>query len=438
MSDAFNLNVVTFKKNSYITVEGKENDRFYIIKQGKVLLSREDEIVKERDGNILQAGDFFGVVAVMSNHAHIETALTLTEVTVIAVTENEFDEFIRHNTEGAMNIISQFSSRMRYLNKALTHLTLNDTTEEDEAENLFDVGQYYDKVQNYSHAYYAYRQYLVYCPEGKHAAEARERFKAVESHAKPVPFTIDGSKRIYAADTVLYIQGEPAQELYVIQNGAIKISKIVNGNEVLLSVLKAGDVIGEMAVLGSKPRSVTAVTSEMTTLIAISKNNFANVVANSPQIIGSLVKSLAERIWFLYRQLSNSSLVDPIARMYDVLLIQLEKNRVPLDINNPYAFDFGLQELIMLTGIPAEEVEKSLNRFKADPVIKIIDEKIYTEHVPVLVKTCNYYKRVDGRKKAFQEAHNKQRKEIPRISKPQTPETNADEGESAPETPEEE
>ncbi|MDR2536302.1 MAG: Crp/Fnr family transcriptional regulator [Treponema sp.] len=421
MSDMFNLNIITFKKGSYIIIESKEDDRFFILKEGKVQLSREDEVVKERDGNILQAGDFFGVVAAMSHHNHIETAQALTDVSLIAVQEDEFDGFIQHNTEVAMNIIVQFSNRMRYLSKAFTQLTLNDTTEEDEVAHLFDIGKYYDKTENFSHAFYAYQQYLKYCPNGEHAAEAKERYKAVLSYAKSIPFTSDGNKRIYAADTVLYAQGEPAQEMYVIQSGAVKITKIVNNNEVLLAVFKAGDILGEMAILESKPRSVTAVTVEATTLISISKNNFANIVSTNPQIVGRLVKSLADRIWFMYRQLTNTSLMDPIARMYDVLLIQLEKNRIPLESPNAYSFDIGPQELVSLAAVPEEDVDKALNKFTANPIIKIIEGKIYVEHIKSLTKECNYYKSVDRRKKAFRESQDKDKRiEIPKISKPDT------------------
>jgi CRP-like cAMP-binding protein len=417
MDSTFNLNILTFKKGSYIIVEGKEDNRFFIIKDGKVLISREAEVVKERDGNILQPGDFFGVVSALSHHNHIETARAVTEVSLIAVPEADFDSFIQHNTQVAMNIITQFSIRMRYLNKAFTQRTLNDTTEGEEVGNLFDIGKYYDKVKNFSHAFYAYHQYLKYCPDGANVAEAKERLEAAKSYAKIIPFTADGNKRVYAADTVLYAQGEPAQEMYVIQSGAIRISKIVNNNEVILTTLKAGDVLGEMAILESKPRSVTAVTVEMTTLISISKSNFANIVDTNPQIVGHLVKSLAERIWFIYRQLTNTNLLDPIARIYDVLLIQLEKYRVPLDSEGAYSFDFGLSQLIALTGIPEEEAERTIHKFTANPNIKIIDNKIYAEQVAALTKEANYYKSVDGRKKAFRESQESKSLEITKISR---------------------
>jgi CRP-like cAMP-binding protein len=405
MIDHAQFNLITYKKNSYILVEGKQDDCFYIIKEGKVQLSRNAEVVKERDGNILKPGDFFGVVATMSSHRHIETALAVTDVSVIVVQKSQFDAFIQSDTSMAMNIIMQFANRMRYLTKSLSHLTLNDETEEENASNLFLVGKYYDKVENYSHAYYAYHQYLKYCPDGTYIAEAKERLEAVSSYAKVMPFINEGNKRTYGPDTILYIQGEPGEELYVIQSGSVKITKIVNDNEILLSMLKPGDIVGELAILESKPRSITAIThDEECTLIVISKANFSSIVHSNPQIIGHLIQSFAERIWFLYRQLSNTVLVNPVARIYDALLIQLERIRIPLDSKEGYTFNFGMKELVALTGIPEEESNKAAHRITEDPNIKIVDDNIQILRIADMTKEAEYYRNIEWRKKVFRES----------------------------------
>jgi CRP-like cAMP-binding protein len=388
---------------------GKLNECFFIIKRGRVQLSREAEVVKERDGNILGPGDFFGVIAAMSSHGHIETAQAITDVVLTVVEKHQFDGFIQHNIPMAKNIIMQFSNRMRYLTKSLTQLTLEDNTEAENASDLFTVGQYYDKVESFSHAYYAYRQYLKYCPDGEYAAEAKERLKAVTSYAKAVPFITDGNRRIYGKDTVLYIQGEPGEELYVIQSGSIKLTKIINGNEILLGVLKVGDIVGEMSILESKPRSVTAVTHEDCTIIAISKESFETIVNSNPQIIGHLIQLVAERIWFLYKQLSNTLLADPLARLYDAMLIQLEKERVPLTSPEGYTFNFGLKDLVAMTGISEEDADKAVERIKADSNIHIADDIINILHVAAVTKQGEYYRSIEWRKKTFREKQEKQR-----------------------------
>ncbi|MDR2618230.1 MAG: cyclic nucleotide-binding domain-containing protein, partial [Treponema sp.] len=93
------LSFVNFKKDSYIVVEGKQNaDRFFIIRQGKVRVFKEVEVVEEEGGNVLGPGDFFGVVSTMSSHSHIETAQALTDVTLISVQKDQYGQLIQNNT----------------------------------------------------------------------------------------------------------------------------------------------------------------------------------------------------------------------------------------------------------------------------------------------------------------------------------------------------
>ena len=394
--------ILTFNKGAYIIVEGKKDSRFFIIQEGHVQLSLEEEVVEERDGLVFGPGDFFGVVAAMSLHAHLETAKAMTDVTVLAVNVSDFDVFIQQNKDIALSIILFFSNRMRFLNKELTQMTLNDETEGEDTSHLFDLGKFYYDKQKFDYAYFAYRQYIRFCPDGENIEEAKRFLAELKPYALTLPFVTLKNRRIYAEDTILYAQGEPSEEFYVIQSGSVRVTKVVNDNEVLLSILKAGDVVGEMSILDSKPRSVTAIVNESSTLFVITKKNFDEIVVTSPQIIGLLMRSLSERIWFLYKHLYNATLQYPIARLYDTLLIKLEKVKVPLESDGGYACDFGVEELVSMTsGLVGEDAEKAVQKFLSNPNIIIVDDKIHIKRISSITKECNYFKSIDRRKKAF-------------------------------------
>ncbi|MDR3174172.1 MAG: Crp/Fnr family transcriptional regulator, partial [Treponema sp.] len=183
MAEQLQLTFVTFAKNSYITVEGKQNaDRFFIIRTGKVVISKEVEVVEEERGNILGPGDFFGVVSTMSSHSHIETAKAATDVSLISVQKNQYPQLIQNNTPVAMKIILQFSRRMRYLDEALTRLTLKHNSESTSSQ-LFTIGEYYAKKSQYLQAFYAYNQYIKYNPKGPDVATARMRMMKIAPYA---------------------------------------------------------------------------------------------------------------------------------------------------------------------------------------------------------------------------------------------------------------
>jgi CRP-like cAMP-binding protein len=407
MDGQLQLAFVTFNKDSYIIVEGKPNaDRFFIIRQGKVRVSKQVEVVEEEGGNILGPGDFFGVVSTMSGHSHIETARALTDVTLISVQKEQYGQLIQNNTPVAMKIILQFSKRLRYLDVALSRLTLKNAADaEANPSHLYNVGLYYAKQSQFNQAYYALLQYVKYCPQGENIAVAREMMMKIALYAKDVKTERrnDEFNRTYKKNTMLFSEGEPGDELYIIQRGSVKIVKIMEGKEVLLAILKAGDIFGEMALLEAKPRAASAVAYEDCIVLAVNRANYERMIASQPQIIARLTILLSERIWVIYKQLANTLISDPVGRMYDALLVQLEKNRIAINSANPHIFDFGLKELVNMVGLPPADQVPALKTFQANKKIQIVQDKIMIAEISDISKQTEFYKKMQRIEKARQE-----------------------------------
>ncbi|MDR2663176.1 MAG: cyclic nucleotide-binding domain-containing protein [Treponema sp.] len=408
MAGPLQLAFVNYKKDSYIVVEGKPNaDRFFIIRQGKVRIFKDVEVVEEEGGSIVGPGDFFGVVSTMSSHSQIETAQALTDVTLISVMKDQYGQLIQNNTPVAMKIILQFSKRMRYLDEALTRLTLKSNAQED-ASHLYKVAEYYTRQSQYNQAYYAYHQYIKHCPRGENVNKARELMMKIGPYAKGVKldYKADEFNRVYPKDSMICSEGEPGDELFIIQKGTVKITKIVNNNEVLLAVLKSGDIFGEMALLESKPRAACAVAYEECHVMAVNRVNFERMVSTQPQIVARLTTLLAERIWFIYKQLANTLINDPIGRMYDALLIQLEKSRVPIN-SASYTFDFGPKELVNMVGIPQNDGGLVLRKLMENKKIQIVKDKdkdkIHAMEVSEISKQTEYFRKMQKIDKARRE-----------------------------------
>lgn len=393
------LAFVNFRKGSYILVEGKaESDRFYIIQGGKVQITKETEVVAEEGGNVLGPGDFIGVVSSMSGHSQIETAIAMTDVTLISVRRDQFSELIEKNTPVAMKIIYSFTKKMRYLDEALTRITLKKNVESD-ITHLFSIGEYYAKLSQYNLALYAYYHYLKNAPNGQYAAVARERFMALKSMGVSVtPSLLEPKQgemsRQYPVESMVFCECQPGAELYIIQKGQVKITKIVDKNEVLLAVLKPGDMFGEMALLENKPRSASAIAQEGTQLLAVNRQNFNQMVSTQPQLIARLTTTLADRIWLMYKQLANTLINDPVGRMYDMLVIQLEKQRVAMQAGKSYNFDFGPTELANMCGLPKESSNRHISDFCREPIIRLIDDRISVTDMLELSKQGAYRKKL--------------------------------------------
>jgi len=396
MAAPLQLAFVNFAANSYIIVEGKRNaDRFFIIRSGKVRLSKEVQIVAEEQGDTLGPGDFFGVVSTMSGHSHIETAQAKTEVTLISVQKDQFSQLIQNNAPVAMKIILQFSKRMRYLDEALTRITLKDNAAEDPS-HIYYVAEYYAKHNQYNQAFYAYQKFMKCCPQGVNAQTAMERIKKIAPYVKNVqqPFKPDEMVRSYTKDQIVFCEGEPGDELFIIQKGSVKIIKITESNEILLAVLKSGDIFGEMALLESKPRAAGAVAYENCQLMAVNRENFQQMIKSQPQLIARLTTLLSERIWLIYRQLANTQINDPLGRMYDMLQIQIDKKKIDVSAITNYGFDFGLKELINMVGFSQGDGALAGKKLMENRTFQIINDKIVVKDIKEIARQNAYYKKM--------------------------------------------
>ncbi len=401
---ALQLQVVNFIKNAYITIEGKaSNNCFYIIRSGNVLISKEAEKNKTET---LNPGDFFGVISAMSNHNHTETAMALTDVSLIMVHKEQFPLLIQKNNPVAMKIVLSFSRKLRELDTAIAELTLKSISTED-VVNLFNIGEYYLKQSQFNHAYYAFYRFLQYCKDNENAQKAKMFLEQIKPHAKAVFLepTKEQFKRMYPDNTMVFCEHEPGNELYIIQSGKIKITKMIDNKEVLLAVLKEGDIFGEMALLENKPRSASAIAYGDTQLMAVNKENFKNMISTQPQLVTKLISLLAERTWVVYRQLTNLKIKSKIGRTYDALLIQLEKNKIPIKHGMAHAFEFGPKELANMVGLTKEEAQTIMKEIFANKKFQLVDNKITVTDIEEIKKQVDYYKKMEELENKRKQSH---------------------------------
>ena len=250
------LQIVNFKQGSYLVVEGKaDSDHFYIIQKGSVQCLKS---TGNGTSTVLYGpGDFVGVVPCMSGHLQIETAIARTDVLAISVKKEQYPELIAQNTPVALKIIKTFANRMRVMNEMLTKATLHSVVKED-YEQIFNVAKFYDKTSRKDIAAYAYYQYLKTKPTGPNAETAKAQFIALKPCTHAVYFEPNADlTRSYPKDTMIFSESQSGADMFIIQSGEVTISKVVNGNEVTLAVLKKGDMFGEMALLENKKALVT-------------------------------------------------------------------------------------------------------------------------------------------------------------------------------------
>lgn len=169
--------------------------------------------------------------------------------------------------------------------------------------------------------------------------------------------------RTYAAGEVLFRDGEPGTEMYVIQSGTVRISKHVREIEKTLAVLGAGEFFGEMAILNAKPRSATATVQEDARLLLIDSVTFESMVTGNTEIALRIIRKLARRLDSANSLIEILLYRDPKARVILGLSRQAELEGTPVEGGIFVPVDAaGLADHVGLDPQLAAEVVERLER----------------------------------------------------------------------------
>lgn len=101
---------------------------------------------------------------------------------------------------------------------------------------------------------------------------------------KELQIVIDAmdEKNVNAGDIVIN-EGEPGDDLYVVEQGKLACSKVINGAEQHLKNYEAGDVFGELALLYNAPRAATIKSVEGSQLWVLDRSTFNHIVKDASQ-----------------------------------------------------------------------------------------------------------------------------------------------------------
>jgi CRP-like cAMP-binding protein len=131
--------------------------------------------------------------------------------------------------------------------------------------------------------------------------------------------------REFPKGTVLFRDGEPGKEMYVVQLGRVTISKRVGEVEKILSSLGPGEFLGEMSILNAKPRSATATCAEDSKLLVIDAKTFEAMIRSNAEIAIRMIKKLATRLQEANEQIENLLFHDASSRVVHFLATAAEK-----------------------------------------------------------------------------------------------------------------
>ncbi len=123
-------------------------------------------------------------------------------------------------------------------------------------------------------------------------------------------------RKVYKAGETLFKENEVGQILYIICKGEVKVCKEGPGGDLqTITLLKDGDICGEMSFLDGRPHSATIVALVETEVYLLRKEDFDKLIPNHPFLIYKLMKNIVFTIHAIVRGM-NTRYVEMINYMW--------------------------------------------------------------------------------------------------------------------------
>lgn len=130
----------------------------------------------------------------------------------------------------------------------------------------------------------------------------------------------------YKAGEIIFLEGNPAEGLWVVEQGRVKVYKLnENGNEHILHLLGPGKTFNDIGALdtGSNPANAAAL-SETVKVWLIPLDIITSVLSRNPQVALNVIRLLAMRVRSLVGQIEDLALYSVMSRLARFLLKQVD------------------------------------------------------------------------------------------------------------------
>jgi CRP/FNR family transcriptional regulator len=206
---------------------------------------------------------------------------------------------------------------------------------------------------------------------------------------------MQGLCRVFADGQMIFCEYEPGEELYVIKTGKVEILKVTPPEEILLSILREGDIFGELSIVSSSPRSATAVAAGETQLLPVSRESLPSVFGKSPATVAKILAALSQRIWFTFIRLRSRVYANPLTRTYALLENKLLEDRVSLTSTRPYTLPLSIGEILGMAGVPSDHVDSVKDLLTDDVNLAFQFRQVTIENPSALEARARYYRTRD-------------------------------------------
>jgi len=168
----------------------------------------------------------------------------------------------------------------------------------------------------------------------------------------------------HAAEQVIVMEQDWGESLFLMRRGMAKVRTFTaDGDEVVMALLGAGDVFGEMAALDGTPRSADVVALTSLTVVKLRAAPFSDLLHHNASLALALARLEAARLRDMNRRLSLQW-ADATIRLLDALAYLARCGSADHDPRAPIP-PLAQREMGVLAGLARETASRTLSKLRS-------------------------------------------------------------------------
>jgi CRP/FNR family transcriptional regulator, cyclic AMP receptor protein len=167
----------------------------------------------------------------------------------------------------------------------------------------------------------------------------------------------------FVAGHLIFAEGQPADRLYIIVSGKVKIGCSHKGMENLFSVMGPSDMFGELEILDPAPRTSTATTITNVHAVSMRREALRACIDEHPEITQQMMRMLARRASRTTDKMADLIFIDVHGRVAKQLLLLAQRFGAREGDGMRATHNLTQEEIGQLVGASREAVNEALADF---------------------------------------------------------------------------
>ena len=192
----------------------------------------------------------------------------------------------------------------------------------------------------------------------------------------------------YPASMMLFSEKDPAQGVFVVLEGEVKLSiNSSDGRRLILRIAKKGEILGLESALSGQASEMTAETLYPCKIARIARRDFLGFMARHPEAYKIVTEELGRQIGMACAQLRTVALSSSAPEKLARLLLEFGQNGQSTEAGTRFRFSLTHEEIGEFIGTSRETVTRTLSAFKTR---HLVDFKGSTLTIPNKTALASY------------------------------------------------